>query len=69
MASLMEHQRRRSLAVQGGRDRVKMLGALGQHQHLATLRKGILDFRRDGSRPFVVSREVTKHVLDAGFRR
>ena len=37
----VQHQRRRSLAAQGGPDRVKMLGALGQHQDFATLRKRI----------------------------
>jgi len=42
-----------------------MVGALGQHQHLATLAEGVLDFAGNCGRSGLIIGEVPEHILNS----
>ncbi len=65
----VQHERGRHLAIQGGPDRVEVLGALGQHQHRAAQLEGSRDLGSDGLHPGLVIRQVPEYILYPRFRR
>ena len=65
----VQHEWRWHPRCQGGMDGVKVLGALGQHQHLATLFDGQRDVCGYAFRPGCVMDQMPEYVLDAGCGR
>lgn len=65
----MQDERGRHFAIQGGQDRIQMLGALGQHKHLPALAVCVPDFCGNRRRPLRIAGKVAEHILNARLLR